>query len=282
MTLIQAILLGLIQGLTEFLPISSTAHLRIIPAILGWEDPGAAFTAIIQIGTLAAVMLYFRRDIAAILKSVVAGILKGRPLEEAESKMGWMIAAGTVPIVAFGLLFKHEIETTLRSLYWISGALIVLALVLSMAEWKIKKRLQEGRALKSMEEIGWKEALLIGLAQAVALIPGSSRSGTTITGGLLLNLSRESAARFSFLLSLPAVLAAGLFELYKTWDLILADQGNIVNLLVATLTAAVVGYLSIALLLSYLKEHTTSIFIAYRLAAGAALLLLLGGGSIQP
>lgn len=282
MSLLQAILLGIIQGLTEFLPISSTAHLRIVPALLGWEDPGAAFTAIIQIGTLAAVMIYFRRDIAGISKSVAGGLLKGRPFEDGESRMGWMIAAGTVPIVVFGLLFKHEIETTLRSLYWISGALIVLALLLSLAEWKIKKRLEEGLPLKSMEEIGWKEALLIGLAQAVALIPGSSRSGTTITGGLLLNLSRETAARFSFLLSLPAILAAGLFELYKTWELIVSDPGNILNLAAATLTAGIVGYLSIAFLLSYLKRHTTAVFIAYRLAAGAALLMLLQGGSLQP
>ncbi|ABB23332.1 undecaprenyl-diphosphatase UppP [Pelodictyon luteolum] len=282
MTLIQAILLGIIQGLTEFLPISSTAHLRIIPALAGWEDPGAAFTAIIQIGTLGAVMLYFRRDILSIVKSVATGLWKGNPLHDGEAKMGWMIAAGTLPIVAFGLLFKHEIETTLRSLYWISGALIILALVLSLAEWKIKKRLEEGHPLKSMEDIGWKEALLIGLAQAIALIPGSSRSGTTITGGLLLNLSRETAARFSFLLSLPAVFAAGAFELYKTWDLITADPGNIMNLAVATITSGIVGYLSIAFLLNYLKSHTTSIFIAYRLAAGAGLLLLLGGGTILP
>lgn len=183
MTLFEAIMLGIVQGLTEFLPISSTAHLKIVPALLGWSDPGAAFTAIIQIGTLAAVLMYFWRDIITIVSAVMKGILKGKPLESNEARMGWMIAAGTIPIVVFGLLFKDQIETTLRSLYWISGALIGLALLLSLAEWNIKKHLSGGRPLKTMEQIGWKEALLIGLAQSIALIPGSSRSGVTITGG---------------------------------------------------------------------------------------------------
>jgi len=226
MTLFQAIMLGIVQGLTEFLPISSTAHLKIVPALLGWSDPGAAFTAIIQIGTLAAVLIYFWRDIVSIVTAVISGLIKGRPLESNGARMGWMIAAGTIPIVVFGLLFKDQIETTLRSLYWISGALIGLAILLSLGEWNIKKRLSSGRSLKTMEQIGWKEALLIGLAQSIALIPGSSRSGVTITGGLFLNLSRETAARFSFLLSLPAVFAAGIFQLYKTWDIITASQGT--------------------------------------------------------
>ena len=184
MTLFEATILGIVQGLTEFLPISSTAHLRIVPALAGWSDPGAAFTAIAQLGTLAAVLIYFRKDISTIIHGVVRGISTGKPLESTEAKMGWMIAAGTIPIVILGLLFKHQIETSLRSLYWISGALIGLALVLSLAEWKIKDRLIKGLPLKTMEKIGWKEALMIGLAQSVALIPGSSRSGVTITGGL--------------------------------------------------------------------------------------------------
>ncbi|MDP8304985.1 MAG: undecaprenyl-diphosphatase UppP [Candidatus Chlorobium antarcticum] len=282
MTLFQAIMLGIVQGLTEFLPISSTAHLKIVPALLGWSDPGAAFTAIIQIGTLAAVLIYFWRDIVSIVTAVISGLIKGRPLESNGARMGWMIAAGTIPIVVFGLLFKDQIETTLRSLYWISGALIGLAILLSLGEWNIKKRLSSGRSLKTMEQIGWKEALLIGLAQSIALIPGSSRSGVTITGGLFLNLSRETAARFSFLLSLPAVFAAGIFQLYKTWDIITASQGNIMNLAAATLTAAIVGYLSIAFLLNYLKKHTTTVFILYRFLAGILLLMLLSTGILQP
>ncbi len=282
MTLIEAALLGIVQGLTEFLPISSSAHLRIIPALAGWDDPGAAFTAIVQTGTLVAVLIYFRKDISSIVRAVVGGILHRQPLGSAEAKMGWMIAAGTIPIVVFGLLFKSEIETTLRSLYWVSGALIGLALVLALAERKIKQRLKNDLPLKSMADIGWKEALLIGLAQSIALIPGSSRSGVTITGGLFLNLNRETAARFSFLLSLPSVFAAALLELYKTWGDITASPDNMTNLVVATLFAGIVGYASIAFLLNYLKKHNTTIFIAYRVAAGAAILFLVATGVLLP
>ncbi|ACD90776.1 MAG: undecaprenyl-diphosphatase UppP [Chlorobium limicola] len=280
MNLFEAVILGIVQGLTEFLPISSTAHLRIIPALAGWKDPGAAFTAIVQIGTLAAVLIYFFRDITAIVREVVAGILKGRPLGTTEAKMGWMIAAGTIPIVIFGLLFKNEIETSLRSLYWISGALIGLALLLTIAEKRMKNQLRQGVTMKSMENIGWKDALLIGLIQSIALIPGSSRSGVTITGGLFLNLSRETAARFSFLLSLPSVLAAGVFQLYKSWDLIISSPDNLIAIIVATIVSGIVGYASIAFLLNYLKSHTTSVFIIYRLLLGSGILLMLATGML--
>ncbi len=282
MTLPEAALLGIVQGLTEFLPVSSSAHLRIIPALAGWADPGAAFTAIVQIGTLVAVLLYFRKDIFTIVRAVIEGMVKRKPLGSPEAKMGWMIVAGTLPIVFFGLLFKAEIETSLRSLYWVSGALIGLALILALAERKIKQRLENDLPLKSMKEIGWKEALLIGLAQSVALIPGSSRSGVTITGGLFLNLSRETAARFSFLLSLPSVFAAAMLELYKTWGGITTSPDGITNIMVATLTAGIVGYASIAFLLNYLKKHTTTIFITYRLVAGAVILCLVATGVLQP
>jgi len=278
MNFFQAVILGIVQGLTEFLPISSTAHLRIIPALAGWKDPGSAFTAIVQIGTLAAVMIYFYRDIMLILSAVLKGIAGRKPFGTRESKMGWMIAGGTVPIVFFGLLFKTEIETTLRSLYCISAALIGLALLLTVAEWHVKKRLVEGRPMKPMEEIGWKEALLIGVAQSIALIPGSSRSGTTITGGLFMNLSREAAARFSFLLSLPSVFAAGVFQLYKTRHELLASPDNMTALIVATIVAGITGYASIAFLLNYLKNHTTTIFIVYRIVLGCAILLLVASG----
>ena len=177
MTLFEAIVLGVVQGLTEFLPISSTAHLRIIPALVGWEDPGAAFTAIVQIGTLFAVLVYFWKDIFTIITAVIKGMFRQKPLEDPDAKMGWMIVAGTLPIVILGILFKSEIETSLRSLYWISGALIGLAIVLSFAEKRIRTTLKKGLPLKSIDEIGWTDALLIGLAQSVALIPGSSRSG---------------------------------------------------------------------------------------------------------
>ena len=282
MTILEASILGIVQGLTEFLPVSSSAHLRIIPALAGWPDPGAAFTAIVQIGTLVAVLLYFRKDIFSIVRAVVEGIVKRNPLGRTEARMGWMIVAGTLPIVFFGLLFKSEIETSLRSLYWVSGALIGLALILSLAERHIKLRLEKDLPLKSMKEIGWKEALLIGLAQSVALIPGSSRSGVTITGGLFLNLSRETAARFSFLLSLPSVFAAAMLELYKTWGGITSSPEGITNIMIATLTAGIVGYASIAFLLNYLKKHTTTLFITYRLVAGAAILYLVTTGVLQP
>jgi undecaprenyl-diphosphatase len=266
MTLLQAIILGLIQGLTEFLPISSTAHLRIVPALLGWDDPGAAFTAVIQIGTLVAVLWYFRRDIVAITR----GLFRGE-------KMGWMIGVGTVPVVVFGLLFKHHIEHTLRSLYVIAAAMIGLAVVLALAEWTERRR----KSLRGMEQLGWRDAIIVGFAQCVALIPGSSRSGCTITGGLFLGMTRETAARFSFLLSLPAVFAAGIFELVKARHELLATQEHVHDLVAATVVAFIVGYASIAFLLGYLKKHTTWLFIAYRLSLGAVLLGLLFAGKLK-
>ena len=281
MSLFEAIILGIVQGLTEFLPISSTAHLRIVPALCGWQDPGAAFSAIVQIGTLAAVLAYFFRDIIDITKAFVKGLLSGKPFETQDSRMAWMIGAGTIPIVVFGLLFKSEIETSLRSLYWISAALVVLALMLTLAEWLMKKRAEKGLRTKDMKDIGWKEALLIGIAQSIALIPGSSRSGVTITAGLFLNLSRETAARFSFLLSLPAVFAAGIYQLYEIRDSLLASQSELINLTAATVAAGIVGYASIAFLLSYLKKHSTSLFIIYRIALGTGILGLIAAGHVQ-
>jgi undecaprenyl-diphosphatase len=280
MTLFQAIIYGVIQGLTEFLPISSTAHLRIVPAVFGWGDPGAAFTAVIQFGTLVAVLLYFSKDIIAILHAVLDGILKKSPFHSREAVMGWMIAAGTVPVVVLGLLFKKDIETTLRSLYVIAASMIGLALVLLAAELVEKKRIRDDRHLKILGEVSWLDAILIGCAQAVALIPGSSRSGVTITGGLFVGLNRETAARFSFLLSLPSVFAAGAYELIKQRHELLSTDIGVVNLVVATLVSGIVGYLSIEFLLGYLKKHTTYVFIFYRFVVGAALLLLLSTGFI--
>lgn len=280
MTLFQAIIYGIIQGLTEFLPISSTAHLRIVPALLGWGDPGAAFTAVIQFGTLVAVLSYFSKDIVSILRAVLDGIFKKSLFQTRESVMGWMIAAGTVPVVVLGLLFKKDIETTLRSLYVIAASMIGLALVLLVAELLEKKRIRDGGQLKTLGEVSWLDAILIGCAQAVALIPGSSRSGVTITGGLFVGLNRETAARFSFLLSLPSVFAAGAYELIKQRHELLSTDIGILNLVAATLVSGIVGYLSIEFLLGYLKKHTTYLFIFYRLIVGAALLLLLGMGIV--
>lgn len=282
MNIVQAVILGIVQGLTEFLPISSTAHLRIVPALFGWNDPGAAFTAVIQFGTLAAVLIYFYKDIVNITGSVIKGIVLRTPLHDRDAVMGWMIAVGTVPIVFFGLLLKEQIETTFRSLYIISASLIVLALILMLAENVMKKRIARGLPLKSLNNITWMDAIMIGFAQAVALIPGSSRSGTTITGGLFLGLNRETAARFSFLLSLPSIFAAGMLEFVKERELLFSSDIGAANLIIATVVSGIVGYASIAFLLNYLKSHSTYLFIAYRIVVGLCLLYLLLTGVLPP
>lgn len=282
MNIFQSIIFGIIQGLTEFLPISSTAHLRIVPALLGWNDPGAAFTAVIQFGTLVAVFIYFRKDISTITGSVIKSIQTRNMSYNRDSLLGWMIAFGTIPIVFFGLLFKKNIETNLRSLYVISASMIILAVVLMIAEAIVKKRTALNVKQKSLDDISWRDAMLIGCAQAIALIPGSSRSGTTITGGLFVGLNRETAARFSFLLSLPSVFAAGLLELVKERHELFSSTIGIENILVATIVSGIVGYASIAFLLNYLKNHSTYIFIVYRIIVGFGLLYLLNTGILSP
>jgi undecaprenyl-diphosphatase len=282
MSTLQAIIYGIIQGLTEYLPISSTAHLRIVPALFGWPDPGAAFTAVIQFGTLVAVLLYFSKDIVRIFLAVITGLRTKQPFHNYDARLGWMIAIGTIPIVILGLLFKHDIETELRSLYVISGSMMLLALVLMFAEVIYKRRVARGADFKTIERLSWKEVIVVGLAQCVALIPGSSRSGCTITGGLFVGMTRETAARFSFLLSLPSVFAAGMFELVKQRHLLLSPEVGAANLLIATVVSGVVGYASIAFLLSYLKRHSTYLFIIYRIALGVILLALLANATLLP
>ena len=281
MDLFQALILGIVQGLTEFLPISSSAHLRIVPALLGWQDPGAAFTAVIQIGTLAAVLAYFRADIVRIGRAWILGIRHARPGENLDSRMGWMMIVGTVPIVVCGILFKEQIETSLRSLYVIAAAMIGLAAILAVAEALVHAQARRGIRQKQLDEVTWPDAIITGLVQAIALVPGSSRSGVTITAGLFQGLSRETAARFSFLLSLPSVLAAGVFQLYKARHELLATQEDILALTVATIASGIVGYLSIAFLLSYLKTHSTYVFIAYRLIVGSLILFWLANGTLS-
>lgn len=293
MTTLQAIVYGVIQGLTEFLPISSTAHLRVVPALLGWEDPGAAFTAVIQWGTLVAVLLYFRRDIALLTLAFFQGLAARKPFGTVNARLAWMIAVGTVPVVVCGLFFKKYIEgkkpvvvsgqlLNLRSIYVISFAAIGLALVLLVAELLVKRRQQAGVKQKEIQELDWWDGIVVGLWQAAALIPGASRSGVTITGGLFRNMTRDTAARYSFLLSLPAIFGAGLKELYDERHELLASQADAVNLIVASVVAGILGYLTIAFLLNYLKRHTTYVFIAYRIALGAFLLWLLQAGTIAP
>ncbi len=270
--LLRAIVYGVTQGLTEFIPISSTAHLRVIPALLGWEDEGAAFTAVIQMGTLVATLIYFKNDIVALFKGFLNAFNNKNYLTDPHSRIFILIIIGTIPISICGLLLKNFIEGDARGLYVISGALIILAILLYIAE-KITKR------KKDFSEITIKDGIIIGLAQALALIPGSSRSGVTITAGLFSGLKRDVTARYSFLLSIPAITLSGLYELYTERQELLSE--NLLSLLVATIVSGIVGYYSIAFLISYLKRKSTLLFIVYRIALGIIILLLLSFGILQ-
>lgn len=275
MTILQAIILGLVQGLTEFIPISSTAHLRIVPALLGWPDPGAAATAVIQFGTLVAVIIYFFRDLVRMTVAFFKGLMIRRPFEDPYSALAWFVILGTVPIVILGLAFKDFIETTARGLWLISFSLIAMAVVLLVAEmWAAKRKLRD------LDDITLKDAMVIGLGQCLALMPGVSRSGSTIMAGLFRRLTHAAAARFSFLLSIPAITAAGVLELW-------AEREHLSSLgwgpiLVAIVVAFVSGWASIWFLISYLKTHTTRVFIYYRIALGVVIMALLAGGFLQP
>ncbi|HEY0591613.1 MAG TPA: undecaprenyl-diphosphate phosphatase [Thermoanaerobaculia bacterium] len=274
MTALQAIVLGLVQGLTEFIPISSTAHLRIVPAFFGWGDPGAAASAVIQLGTLLAVFIYFARDIGKITRAWVGGIVAGKPLRDYDARLGWYIIAGSIPIGVMGLAFKDFIETGARSLWIIAASLIGLAILLWWAE-RVAARSQ----LRVIGDLTFTDAMLIGLGQCLALVPGSSRSGTTIMTGLFRRLTHEGAARFSFLLSIPAIFASGLFELFAEWDH-LAELGW-GPIALAVFVSFVSGWLSIYFLLRYLRTHTTNVFIVYRIVLGAIVIGLLVGGVLQ-
>jgi len=273
MGLLRAIVLGIVQGVTEFLPISSTAHLRIVPELLGWPDAGAAYTAMIQLGTVAAVIVYFWRDLVRLTQAWVEGVLHGTPFRTLESRLAWFVLVGTLPIGILGLTFKHHIETSLRSLYVIAFAMVGLAVVLLLAE-----RIAQHR--RTLKEMGWGDAIVIGLCQAVALIPGSSRSGTTLTGGLALGFRREDAARYSFLLSIPATAAAGIFEMRHL--LRSGEPFTGPDVLVGTLVAFVTGLLAIAWLLRFLRTRSTLVFVVYRFALGGLLLVLLASGRLSP
>lgn len=282
MSLLEAIVLAVVQGLTEFLPISSTAHLRVVPALVGWGDPGAAFSAVIQIGTLAAVLSYFWRDVVRILAAMFADVSRGRLATTHDAQLGWMIAVGTLPIIVCGLAFKHEIETTLRSLYVVSAALVVLAVLLAGIELVVRRRIAAGEPGRDVELLTWRDAIIVGFAQAAALVPGVSRSGATIFGGLTSGLSREAAARYSFLLSIPSVFAAGAYQLVKARHELLASQDQVVNLVAALLVSAAVGYATIPWLLGFLRTHSTFVFIAYRLLLAGVLMGLIAAGRLAP
>lgn len=269
MSAFEAIVLGLVQGLTEFLPISSSGHLRVVPALAGWEDPGAGFTAVIQLGTMAAVLLYFREDLWRIASAWIRELRLPFRRQSPEARLGWFIVLGTVPISLFGVVFRDQIESGARDLYLIGSALIVFSFVMALAE-------RVGTRRRELIDLTRRDGVFVGLAQALALVPGVSRSGATIAAGLLRDLERGAAARFSFLLSVPAVVLSGLFELRD----IGGNGPSIEVTLVATLLAFVSGYAAIAWLLRYLATHTLSVFIAYRIALGSLVLALAAAGTI--
>ena len=273
MSWLEAIVLGLVQGLTEFLPISSSGHVRIVPAFFGWEDPGAAFTAVIQLGTMAAVLVYFRSDLWAIGRAWLDELRVPWRQRSHEAKLGWFIVLGTIPISIFGLAFSDQIESGARDLYLIGTALILFSFVMLAAEWVGNRS-----SHRELTEIDERDGLFIGLAQALALIPGVSRSGATISAGLLRGFDRAAAARYSFLLSVPAVVLSGLFELR---DLGEGDGASAGATVIATLMAFVSGYAAIAWLLRYLASHTLTIFVVYRIPLGALVLVLAATGAIS-
>ena len=275
MTWVEAIVLGIVQGLTEFLPISSSAHLRITSAIFFGRDAGASFTAVTQLGTEAAVLIYFFKDIWRIIRTWFLGLMDRSVRSSLDYRMGWYVIIGTIPIGVFGLLFKDQIQTVARNLYLISFTLIFFALVLAFAEYW-------GRQTRTLENFRMRDGVVMGLAQAMALIPGVSRSGGTLTFGLLLNLTRETAARYSFLLAIPAVVLSGVFSLGDVFQP--AEPGTAApsgaQMVVATLIAFVIGYAAIAWLLRYVAHHTLYLFVLYRVALGTLVLSLLLTGTI--
>lgn len=272
MDYLVAIVLGVVQGATEFLPISSSAHLRFVPQILGEADPGASFTAIIQLGTIVAVLLYFYKDLAKILKAGWRSLTRQQPWSQSESKMFLGIAIGTLPIIVLGLVLQDVIRTAFRNLYLIAMLLIFFGILI----WLIDKYQPK---IKKNEDLKYSQMFLIGVAQALALIPGVSRSGATIAAARLFQLERREAARFSFLLSVPAVIASGLYESLSISSNNPAGWGPT---LVAALVSFLVGYASIAWLLKWLSSNSLGIFAIYRVIVGGGLLVALSAGILSP
>ncbi|WP_374223134.1 undecaprenyl-diphosphate phosphatase [Streptomyces sp. FH025] len=266
--------LGLIQGLTEFLPVSSSAHLRVFSALLGWDDPGAAFTAVTQLGTEAAVLIYFRRDIASIVRTWALSLFRPALRSDPDARMGWFVIIGTLPIGILGKLFQDSIETHLRDLRIIGTTLIVFGLILALAD-----RTRAVRHARPITDLTLPHAAAYGFAQALALIPGVSRSGGTISAGLLLGYSREAAARYSFLLAIPAVLASGTLELFKIGEGPAPAWGPTI---LATVIAFVVGYAVISWFLKYISRRSFLPFVVYRVLLGVLIIGLVAGGVLAP
>ena len=271
--LLKAVVLGTLQGLTEFLPISSSAHLRIFPELFGWGDPGAAFTAVIQIGTELAVLIYFRHDLWRIGTTWLKSLRHPEYRGQLDARMGWFIILGSLPIVVLGIFLKDTIEEDFRNLWIIGTTLIVLGIVLGVAD-------RISSSSKAIRDIRLRDAVLMGLAQAAALVPGVSRSGATISMGRFLGYEREAATRYAFLLAIPAVVGAGLFELKE-----IPHGDNAYGwgpTIVATVIAFVVGYAAIAWLLRYVSTRSYLPFVLYRVGLGSLTLVLLAAGVLQP
>lgn len=272
MSWLEVVVLGLVQGLTEFLPVSSSAHLRIISGVFFGNDPGASFTAVSQLGTEAAVLIYFARDIGHLVAVWLRGFTDPAARRDPDYRMAWMVIVGTIPIGVLGVLFRHQIEGVARNLWVVATTMLVFGLLLGLAE-------RTGRQKLELHDMKPADGVLLGFAQALALIPGVSRSGGTITAGLFLGFTREAAVRYSFLLAIPAVVAAGLFQLP---DIGVTPGGpSGLQMTVATVIAFVVGFAVIAWLLNYVKQHSVYAFVWYRIALGVALFTALTTGAIS-
>ena len=271
MDLFTAIILGLVQGLTEFLPISSSAHVSIVGQLMGQEDPGAAFTAITQLGTEAAVVIYFWRDITTIIRKWFLALAGKVAKDDPDVRMGWLVIIGTIPIGLLGVLFQDQIESTLRSLWITATMLLVFALVIMAAE-------RVGTQRRELTDLTWKHGILYGLWQALALVPGVSRSGGTIAGGLFMGYTRKAAARYSFLLAIPAVIASGGLQVVKIAGGEGTGETGWGPILVATAIAFVVGYAVIAWFMKFIETHTFTLFMVYRIVLALVLFALLGTG----
>lgn len=284
MSWFESLVLGLVQGLTEFLPVSSSAHLRLTAAFAGWTDPGAAFTAITQIGTEAAVLIYFRKDIAAILSAWTRSLVDKERRHDPDARMGWLVIVGSIPIGVLGVTLKDQIEGPFRDLRVTATMLIAMGVVLGVAD-RLAARDEKGgrhrapKQRKTLENLNIKDGLIYGVCQAMALIPGVSRSGATISGGLFLGYRREAAARYSFLLAVPAVLASGVFELKDA-----AEGGHVAwgPTLFATVIAFVSGYVVISWFMKFISSKSFMPFVWYRIALGILLFMLVGAGVLGP
>ena len=280
MNFINALILGFVQGLTEFLPISSSAHIRIVGELLGTgADPGARFTAIIQLGTETAVLIYFWKDIARIVSRWFRSLFGRVPRDDPDARMGWLVIVGSIPIVVLGVLFQNQIETTLRSLWIVAATLIIFGILLGIADWV-------GAKTRRLKDLTWGHGIIFGFAQALALIPGVSRSGGTITAGLFMGYQRRAAARYSFLLALPAVFGSGFFQLYKSIKSpCVAGATNCtpevfgpLETAAATVVAFAVGLAVIAFFMGYISRHSFLPFVVYRIVLGVLLIVLLSTG----